>query len=81
MTDTQDTSFFNESQGFLDHQYILGRDILIAPIVYQAQETGDLYLPIDYFRHPWNLRTFGNKRVPLDASVEGGSVIHYFAPI
>ncbi|KAI5839123.1 alpha-1,4-glucan lyase [Morchella snyderi] len=38
LTDPQDTTFFNETQGFLDNQYVVGQDILVAPIMHGRQE-------------------------------------------
>lgn len=87
MTDTQDTSFFNESQDFLDNQYVVGQDLLIAPIMYSRTDKGhegqnrDVYLPLCYFWYPSNLRPWDWQGVALGPAVEGGSVINYYAGI
>lgn len=82
LTDVQDHSFFNETQEFLDNQYITG-DILIAPIFQPANEVPgqnrDVYLPISNFWYQSNLRPDGG--VALLSPVEGGSVIDYTARI
>lgn len=87
MTDTQDTSFFNESQQYLDDQYVIGKDLLIAPIMHSRSEIGhegenrDFYLPLGYFWYPSNLRPMDNQGVVLGPAAEGGSVINYTAKI
>ncbi|RPA94936.1 hypothetical protein L873DRAFT_1699735 [Choiromyces venosus 120613-1] len=85
LTDTQDTSFFNESQRFLDDQYVVRKDILVAPIIKGSQENPgqnrDVYLPLMYFWYPSNLRPWDDQGVALGPWVEGGSVINYTAKI
>jgi len=85
LTDTQDTSFFNETQKFLDNQYVVRRDILVAPIMQSSidnpGENRDVYLPLGYFWYPSNLRPWDDQGVALESAVEGGSVINYTAKI
>ena len=87
MTDTQDTSFFNETQEFLDTQYVTGRDILVAPIFQPKSavpdESRDVYLPIGYSWYPSNLRPWDSDalKASLLPAVEGGSVINFVAKI
>ncbi|KAG0125373.1 glycosyl hydrolases family 31-domain-containing protein [Tuber indicum] len=85
LTDTQDTSFFNESQRFLDDQYVVRKDILVAPIIKGRHENPgqnrDVYLPLMYFWYPSNLRPWDNQGIALSSRVEGGSVINYTARI
>lgn len=85
MTDTQDTSFFNESQRFLDDQYVVRKDILVAPIIKGSNENPgqnrDVYLPLMYFWYPSNLRPWDDQSVAIGSRVEGGSVINYTARI
>jgi alpha-glucosidase (family GH31 glycosyl hydrolase) len=85
LTDTQDTSFFNETQKFLDNQYVVRRDILVAPIMQSSNdnpgENRDVYLPLGYFWYPSNLRPWDDQGVALEPAVEGGSVINYTAKI
>ncbi|KAF8467697.1 glycosyl hydrolases family 31-domain-containing protein [Kalaharituber pfeilii] len=85
LTDTQDTSFFNETQDFLDNQYVCRRDILVAPIFQPKNvnpgENRDVYLPLGYFWYPSNLRPWDDQGEALGDAVEGGSVIDYYAPI
>jgi len=86
-TDTQDTSFFNETQEFLDTQYVTGRFILVAPIFQPKNnvpdESREVYLPIGYSWYPSNLRPWDNDayKASLPSAVEGGSVITYYARI
>ncbi|KAA8895125.1 alpha-1,4-glucan lyase [Sphaerosporella brunnea] len=85
LTDYQDASFFNESQRFLDNQYVCLRDILVAPIMQSAQEKPDqsreVYLPLGNFWYQSNLMPWDDQGSALLAPVEGGTVINYSAPI
>lgn len=78
-------SFFNESQDFLDNQYVTGRDILVAPILNPknvvADESREVYLPIGSSWFPSNLRPWDDQMTALLPYVPGGSVINYYAPI
>ncbi|KAH0607359.1 uncharacterized protein H6S33_002393, partial [Morchella sextelata] len=87
LTDPQDTTFFNESQKFLDDQYVVGQDILVAPIMHSRNEKGhhdesrEVYFPLGYFWFPSNLRPFSSQRVPLVPSIPGGKVLYMTAQI
>nr|CAB52201.1 alpha-1,4-glucan lyase [Morchella vulgaris] len=85
LTDTEDTTFFNESQKFLDNQYMAGDDILVAPILHSRNEVPgenrDVYLPLFHTWYPSNLRPWDDQGVALGNPVEGGSVINYTARI
>ncbi|KAH0610436.1 uncharacterized protein H6S33_011963 [Morchella sextelata] len=85
LTDTEDTTFFNESQKFLDNQYMAGDDILVAPILHSRNEipgeNRDVYLPLYHTWYPSNLRPWDDQGVTLGNPVEGGSVIDYTARI
>lgn len=85
LTDVQDSTFFNESQDYLDNQYVTGRDILVAPILQPKDivpgENRDVYLPRGNLWYQSNLRPWDNQGAPLLKPVEGGSVINYTASI
>ncbi|KAI5820272.1 alpha-1,4-glucan lyase [Pyronema omphalodes] len=85
LTDTQDTSFFNETKEFLNNQYMCGRDILVAPIMQSTEENPgnnrDVYLPLQYMWYHSNLRPDDGDGCPLGPPVEGGTVINYTARI
>lgn len=85
MTDVTDTTFFNESQDYLDNQYVTGRDILVAPILQPKTvvpgENRDVYLPRGNLWYQSNLRPWDTQGEALLKLVEGGSVINYTAKI
>ncbi|KAF8539040.1 alpha-1,4-glucan lyase [Trichophaea hybrida] len=85
LTDTQDTSFFNETQEFLNTQYVCHRDILVAPIIQSTNENPgnnrDVYLPLEFFWYQSNLRPWDDQGMALGPPVEGGTVINYTARI
>lgn len=84
MTDTQDTSFYNESQEFLDNQYVVGRDVLVAPIMESHTVNGGqrvVYLPLPNSWYSFNLRIDGTLGVALGPAIEGGSMFGFDAYI
>lgn len=84
MTDILDTSFYNESQEFLDNQYVVRRDLLVAPIVESHTVNSGrriVYLPLTNNWYPFNLRIDGTLGVALGKAVEGGSMFSFGAYI
>ncbi|MGB3636814.1 MAG: TIM-barrel domain-containing protein, partial [Rivularia sp. (in: cyanobacteria)] len=76
LNDPQDKSLYNDKIEFLDDQFFVGRDLLVAPILDQENNCRgkrDIYLPI-----PSNWYCFKNNRQPLDNAVEGGTTIREF---
>lgn len=77
LNDPSDQSLYNDKQAFVEDQFFVGKDLLIAPILKPQSETNggkrDIYLPQD---SDWYC--FMNNRVPLGNPVEGGTTIRDF---
>ncbi|MBE9212004.1 alpha-glucosidase [Plectonema cf. radiosum LEGE 06105] len=76
LNDPQDKSLYNDKIEFLDDQFFVGRDLLVAPILDQENNCRgkrDIYLPTNS-----NWYCFKNNRQPLDNAVEGGTTIREF---
>lgn len=76
LNDPEDKSLYNDKISFLDDQFFVGRDLLVAPILDEENKyrgKRDIYLPSgsDWY-------CFKNNRQPLDSSVEGGTTIRDF---
>ena len=52
---------------FIGHQYLYGRDLLVAPVFRQGQELKVAWLPSDRWVHFWTSRTFRGGSVSLEA--------------
>ncbi|KZT58892.1 glycoside hydrolase family 31 protein [Calocera cornea HHB12733] len=80
ITDTLDTTLFNEQDHFLDNQYVCGQDLLVCAVV-QSHTVNKgkrhVYLPQPDNWYCCNLRVDGSLGVPLAKLVEGGSAFHY----
>jgi alpha-glucosidase len=77
LTDPQDKALFNDKLDFLDSQFLVGEDLLIAPIL-EPQLTGhggrrDVYLPA---HSDWYL--FMDNKRPLLPITEGGTTVRNF---
>jgi len=50
----------------LKYQYLLGRDLLVAPVIYPRRKTWNVYLPDDSWIHLWSAKPYapGWQRVP-----------------
>jgi len=78
VTDPQDKALFNDRAEFLDNEFMVGADLLIAPVVEkQSAENGygkrDIYLPAG---SRWY--QFKNQRQPLGSALEGGTNVAEF---
>lgn len=78
LTDPQDKTLYNDKAIFLDNQFMLGHDLLIAPVLeQQSQENAygrrDVYLPTGD-----NWYCFMDNRLPLSSPVEGGTTVRAF---
>ena len=76
LNDPQDKSLYNDKIEFLDDQFFVGRDLLVAPILDEEKNCRgkrDIYLPTNS-----NWYCFKNNRQPLDNVVEGGTTIREF---
>ena len=71
-----------------DHEYLLGRQILVAPVVKEGTRTRDLYLPGGFWVNYWTAQIIqGGRRVTVPAPLEqipifvrAGSVIPLVNP-
>lgn len=74
LNDPQDKSLYNDKEYFLDNQFFVGTDLLVAPVTKPQAETNggkwDIYLPqgSDWY-------CFMNNKMPLADPVEGGTTI------
>lgn len=78
LKDWEDKALFNDKIDFLNNEFFLGKDILIAPILDKQSEGNmygkrDVYLPADS-----NWYNFMNDTQPLSAPIEGGTTIFDF---
>ncbi|MEG5055515.1 MULTISPECIES: TIM-barrel domain-containing protein [unclassified Microcoleus] len=76
LNDPSDKALYNDKVEFLDNQFFVGRDLLVAPILDEQNKCGgkrDIYLPADS-----NWYCFKNNGQPLDDVVEGGTTIRDF---
>jgi alpha-glucosidase len=77
LMDPDDKSLYNDKEHFLDNQFFVGKDLLIAPITKPQSETNggkwDVYLP-----QGSNWYCFKNSQQPLSQAVEGGTTIRDF---
>jgi alpha-glucosidase len=78
LNDPQDVSLYNDKQSFLDNEFFVGKDLLIAPVLSPQSENmnggrRDVYLPIgsDWY-------CFMNNTMPLGSVVEGGTTVSDF---
>ncbi|KAF5004990.1 hypothetical protein FDECE_8515 [Fusarium decemcellulare] len=85
ITDPHDETLFSSNEGFIDSQYLLGHNILVAPITDPGVVARQVYFPGSDKWYPCNLRVQvqGHGSDPLknatqlQAPVDGGSTISY----
>jgi alpha-glucosidase len=79
----QDAGVYGNNNYYINSQFLVGDDFLVAPILFQAESanppispTRDLYLPAgsDWY-------AFQNNQAPLLGAVQGGTVISYYADL
>lgn len=51
----------------IQYQYLLGRDLLAAPVIGEGQRTVSVYLPEDEWIHLWTGRTYRGGDIQVDA--------------
>jgi alpha-glucosidase len=78
LNDPEDKALYNDKIDFLDDEFFLRHDILVAPVLDpQSAENGygkrDVYLPATS-----NWYTFKDNKQPLDAAINGGTTIRSF---
>ncbi|MCU7921525.1 MAG: hypothetical protein KZQ88_02345 [Candidatus Thiodiazotropha sp. (ex Dulcina madagascariensis)] len=77
LSDKTDAALFNDKQAFLDSQFLVGNDVLVAPILFKQYEgnTGirDIYIPAgsDWF-------CYKDNRQPLSDKMVGGMTFRNF---
>jgi alpha-glucosidase len=81
LTDPHDKALYNDKRSFLDNQFLVRNDLLIAPILDpQSDSNGygkrDVYLPAgsDWY-------CFMDNKKPLAPAVEGGTTVNFDAHI
>jgi alpha-glucosidase (family GH31 glycosyl hydrolase) len=60
----------------LSNEYVVGRDLLVAPIMHKQDEKGghrSIYLPQQHHWYRLNLRIDGSLGVPLGPKITGGT--------
>ena len=77
LNDPQDKSLYNDKDEFINNEFFVRKDFLVAPVLRpQSQSHGgkrDIYLPKGSYWY-----NFVNNSMPLDAAAEGGSTIREF---
>lgn len=63
--------FYYQSEQDYDekYEYLLGRDILVAPVLRQGVSSWDVYFPEDSWVHLWSGKTYGGGRATVDAQL------------
>ncbi|QRV84031.1 glycoside hydrolase family 31 protein [Ceratobasidium sp. AG-Ba] len=84
ISNEEDASLYGENYNFLDDEYMVGDDLLVAPVLWTQADRGsrtrDVYLPRPSAWWQSNLRADGpDYAVPLSARFDGGSLIPYDA--
>lgn len=81
LSDGADAGIYGNNGYYINSQFFVGDDFLVAPILFQAESanppispTRDLYLPAGS-----NWYAFQNNQAPLLGAVQGGTVISYYA--
>ena len=81
VNDPGDQSLYNDKENFLDNEFFVGKDLLIAPVLDPEQPDSlhknygkrDVYVP-----QGSNWYCFMNNIMPLGAAIEGGTTIRDF---
>lgn len=81
INDPGDQSLYNDKEAFLDNEFFVGKDLLIAPVLEPEEPQAlqknygkrDVYVP---YGSDWYC--FVNNTMPLGAAVEGGTTIRDF---
>jgi alpha-glucosidase len=81
INDPGDQSLYNDKESFLDNEFFVGKDLLIAPVLEPEQPQSiqknygkrDVYVP---YGSEWYC--FVNNTMPLGEAVEGGTTIRDF---
>lgn len=84
LQDEQDEQLFNDKLSFLNNQFLIGKDLMVAPVMDKQRELSegnyeakrDIYFPTASCWYQ-----FEHNRKPLISSVQGGTTIEYNAAI
>jgi alpha-glucosidase (family GH31 glycosyl hydrolase) len=84
LQDEQDTQLFNDKILFLNEQFLIGKDLMVAPIMDKQRDLGggnyeakrDIYFPTSSCWYQ-----FLHNRKPLASPVQGGTTVEYDAAI
>ena len=62
--------YYDEEQAYNEsYEYLLARDILVAPVIKQGENKRDVYLPSDEWVHLWSGREYGGGSFTVDAPI------------
>ena len=77
VNDPQDESLYNDKDQFLNNEFFVRKDFLVAPILSPQSENNngkrDIYLPKGSYWY-----TFVNNSMPLNGATEGGATVRDF---
>lgn len=59
----------DENSYDIQYQYMLGPDLLVAPVYQEGKNTWEVYLPEDQWVHLWSGNTFKGGHVKVDAPI------------
>lgn len=84
LQDEQDTQLFNDKLSFLNNQFLVGKDLMVAPVMDKQRELDDGSFEAKrdiYFPTNSSWYQFLQNKKSLGAPVEGGTTIEYDAVI
>ena len=62
--------YYDEERAYNEsYEYLLARDILVAPVIKQGENKREVYLPSDEWVHLWSGREYGGGSFTVDAPI------------
>ena len=62
--------YYDEKEAYEESfEYLLGRDILVAPVIKAGAESREVYLPNDEWVHLWSGKEYGGGRITVPAPI------------
>ena len=62
--------YYEEEQAYNEcYEYLLGRDILVAPVITQGAVEREVYLPEDEWIHLWSKKEYSGGNITVDAPI------------